>query len=148
VFAGELPGYSLEKRYVSRHGDLAWGSLSVSAALDGAGTPAYTIRMVEDITERKRSEAELARASVEAGRTLARLTKRERQLLELIAAEGFTARQAAESLHISARTAESHLASIYSKFRVKSKDAALAEYRRLVAATSAANASSGLDDHA
>lgn len=148
VFAGEIPSYALEKRYVTRDGDVVWGSLSASAAPDGTGRLAYGIGMVEDITERKRREAELAEAAAEASRTLARLTKRELELLELIDAEGFTARQAAASLHISVRTAESHLASIYAKFRVKSKDAALAEYRRLVAATSALTPSTGSADDA
>jgi diguanylate cyclase (GGDEF)-like protein/PAS domain S-box-containing protein len=53
LFAGEIPGYSLEKRYLHADGHPIWVSVSVSAVRDGDGTPLYMIGQIEDITERK-----------------------------------------------------------------------------------------------
>jgi diguanylate cyclase (GGDEF)-like protein/PAS domain S-box-containing protein len=53
LFAGELSGYRMEKRYVHADGHIVWASLSVSAVADADGTPSYMIGQVEDITERK-----------------------------------------------------------------------------------------------
>jgi PAS domain S-box-containing protein len=59
---GEVPSYSLEKRYVRKDGALVWVDLSVSLQRDAAGTPAYMIAIIQDISERKRLEGELRRA--------------------------------------------------------------------------------------
>ena len=48
------------------------------------------------------------------------LTGRERQIAEL-AASGFTARQIGDRLHIGVRTVETHLARVYRKLGVGSK---------------------------
>jgi PAS domain S-box-containing protein len=56
---GEFPGYSLEKRYVRKDGSLVWADLSVSLQRDPVGAPAYSIAIVQDISERKRLEGEL-----------------------------------------------------------------------------------------
>ena len=75
--------------------------------------------------------------AAEAQERLAELTRRERELLDAIEGEAMTTRELARHLHISARTAESHLASIYRKLRVASRDAALIEYGRLLEAVDA-----------
>jgi PAS domain S-box-containing protein len=49
----------LVKRYIKKNGETMWGSLSVSVIRDREGHPLYAISMVEDITERKRAEADL-----------------------------------------------------------------------------------------
>ena len=59
---GEVPSYSLEKRYVRKDGSSVWVDLSVSLQRDAAGTPAYTIAIVQDISERKQLERELRQA--------------------------------------------------------------------------------------
>src|SRR5215210_3539768 len=83
MLKGELQTYSLEKRYVRGDGPVVWVNLTVSLVHDSSGEPAYFIAVVEDISERKKTEEErdlllvreqLARAeAVEARRRLALL---------------------------------------------------------------------------
>lgn len=56
-FAGEIPGYEIEHRYVRRDGDVIWGRLAATVVRDAGGGPLYGLRMVEDITETKEAEA-------------------------------------------------------------------------------------------
>ena len=60
----------------------------------------------------------------------ARLTTRERQIMEL-AASGAANKQIADQLRISQRTVANHLSSIYRKFGVKNRTAAAAAFNRL-----------------
>jgi PAS domain S-box-containing protein len=79
----ELQTYTIEKRYLTKGGPEVWVNLTVSLVRDPSGEPAYFIAVVEDISERKRTEEErdlllekeqLARAeAVEARRRLALL---------------------------------------------------------------------------
>src|ERR1700722_3709657 len=59
---GELPGFTLEKRYLRRDGSPVWVDLSVSLQRDGGGKPDYFIGIVQDISNRKRLEEELRQA--------------------------------------------------------------------------------------
>ncbi len=59
VGRGELPFYQTEKRYIGKNGQVLWGSLLVSSIRDERGDLRYYLSMVNDITERKRAEAEL-----------------------------------------------------------------------------------------
>ncbi len=54
---GEEDGYDLEKRYLHKDGDTIWGHTTVSGVRDADGRLAYLIKVIQDITERKRSEA-------------------------------------------------------------------------------------------
>ncbi|HEX8960336.1 MAG TPA: response regulator [Geobacteraceae bacterium] len=56
---GEVSHYKMEKRYVTRSGELLWGNLTVSLVRDEAGAPLYFLGMVEDITEKKILESQL-----------------------------------------------------------------------------------------
>ena len=79
----ELQTYTMEKRYLRKDGSSVWVNLTVSLVRDASGEPAYFIAVVEDISERKKTEEErdlllvkeqLARAeAVEARRRLALL---------------------------------------------------------------------------
>lgn len=60
LVAGERDQYQLEKRYLRQDGRLIWGRLTASLVRDGQGEPSFVIAMVEDITEPKQMEAELA----------------------------------------------------------------------------------------
>ena len=62
LWQGESPILRLEKRYVRKDGSLVWGELFASLQRDAAGKPAYDISIVNDISERKRLEEELAPA--------------------------------------------------------------------------------------
>jgi PAS domain S-box-containing protein len=62
LLQGQRRSYSMEKRYVRKDGSVIWGQLDVSLQRDAAGEPAYVIAVVQDITERKRLDAELRQA--------------------------------------------------------------------------------------
>lgn len=51
--------YQMEKRYLGKDGQLLWCHITISLVRDAQGKPQFGIRMVEDITERKRTEAAL-----------------------------------------------------------------------------------------
>jgi PAS domain S-box-containing protein len=55
---GEIPRYSLEKRYIRKDGRIVDVELSGSVLHGPDGQPLHFIAQVEDITERKRTEAE------------------------------------------------------------------------------------------
>ena len=59
--AGSIDHYQLEKRYYRKDGSLVWGSLSISL-LKSHPSP-LVIAMVEDITDKKRAEEELAKVN-------------------------------------------------------------------------------------
>ncbi|HKB83016.1 MAG TPA: EAL domain-containing protein [Burkholderiales bacterium] len=60
VLRGEIPSYQMEKRYFHRDGHVVWVLLSVSAVRGNDGAPLHFVSQVQDITARKRTEAELA----------------------------------------------------------------------------------------
>src|SRR5215469_12045655 len=57
-----------EKRYVKKNGEVIWGNVTASMIHDREGKPLY-VAMIEDVTERKRTEAAL-RQSEERFRSL------------------------------------------------------------------------------
>jgi PAS domain S-box-containing protein len=61
VLSGEIKTYSMEKRYIRKDRSVVWIYLTVSLVRTGAGEPKHFISVVEDITERKKAEAELKR---------------------------------------------------------------------------------------
>jgi len=56
MLEAEETRYQIEKRYIRKDGEIVLGRLTVSLIRDANGTPQYTIGMVEDITERKKTE--------------------------------------------------------------------------------------------
>jgi PAS domain S-box-containing protein len=63
LMRGEVPSFSLEKRYVRQDGAPVWVALSVSVLRhDATGQPARTIAIIRDISARKRLEEELSHA--------------------------------------------------------------------------------------
>jgi len=59
VRAGRLPHFQLEKRYRRKDGQLVWVRVTASISPEGEAGPRFGIAIVEDITERKRSEGKL-----------------------------------------------------------------------------------------
>ncbi len=59
LLRGEIPTYTIDKRYVRKGGTVFWGQLTVSMMHDAEGRSTMVIGMVEDISERKRAEAGL-----------------------------------------------------------------------------------------
>ncbi len=59
LLRGEIPRYSLAKRYFHKAGQVVHVMLHVSLVRDGAGQPLHFVSQVEDVTERKAIEARL-----------------------------------------------------------------------------------------
>jgi two-component system, NarL family, sensor kinase len=64
---GLIRKFSREKRYVRRDGSLVWVNLTVSPMWDIGQPPNYHIAVVEDITERKRTEEQLSKKTHDLG---------------------------------------------------------------------------------
>jgi len=89
LLAGEVDAFEVDKRYVRKDGAPVWAHLTVSLVRTPGGAPAYTISMVQDITERKRLERDRARllereraARAAAEAALARATASEARAAE------------------------------------------------------------------
>ncbi len=62
VMAGEIDGYSLDKRYVRKDGKIAHAAMSSRAVRDTSGQVEYFVTLIEDVTERRQTEETLQRA--------------------------------------------------------------------------------------
>jgi PAS domain S-box-containing protein len=58
LLKGEIPSYTIEKRYITKSGDIVWAQLSVAVMRDKAGNIIYALAMLEDITQRRGAEEE------------------------------------------------------------------------------------------
>ena len=59
LLAGEIPEYTLEKRYLCKGGGEIWSLTTVTLMRDAAGQPDRFIGVIEDITQRKNAETAL-----------------------------------------------------------------------------------------
>jgi two-component system sensor histidine kinase/response regulator len=62
LLRGDSLGYAIEKRYLRKDGSPVWAQVAISLQRDAAGKPAYAIGAIQDISERKRLDAELRQA--------------------------------------------------------------------------------------
>ena len=62
---GTLETYQLQKRYLHKNGNLVWVLLSVSLVKDSEGKPLHFVAQLEDITQRKYTEAALLKVNEE-----------------------------------------------------------------------------------
>ncbi|MCL1473744.1 PAS domain S-box protein [Argonema antarcticum] len=62
LIAGEIPTYSMEKRYLTPLGRIVWVNLTVSVVRSLAGEPKYEIAVIQDISDRKQAEEELKKS--------------------------------------------------------------------------------------
>ncbi len=82
--AGEISRFESEKRYVRKDGSIVWGHLLVQAVKDDVGRMLYSLGLVQDITERKRTDAALReseeryRTAIEHSNDAVVITKNER----------------------------------------------------------------------
>jgi PAS domain S-box-containing protein len=60
LLAGEIQTFSMEKRYLHKQGFQVWVNLTVSLVRSPQGEPKYLISVVQDISDRKALEKELA----------------------------------------------------------------------------------------
>ncbi len=56
LFGGDEPAKSFEKRFLTKDGTTVWANVTTTVVHDDAGQPLYLLGMVEDISERKKSE--------------------------------------------------------------------------------------------
>jgi PAS domain S-box-containing protein len=57
----QLDAYTIEKRCVRKDGKMIWVHVAASMTRDELGRPLFGIRIIQDVTERRRAEAELRR---------------------------------------------------------------------------------------
>ncbi|HEU4588747.1 MAG TPA: PAS domain S-box protein [Gemmatimonadales bacterium] len=72
LVAGLTPSHRMEKRFIRNDGGVVWSTVTDSLARTAQGEAEYVISVIDDITERKRTEAQLRELSVlleEAERT-------------------------------------------------------------------------------
>lgn len=53
LWAGTIPWYEMEKRYIRKDGCTVWVHLTASVVRDGDGSPLYAIAQVQDVTARR-----------------------------------------------------------------------------------------------
>jgi len=70
LLRGEIPGFTLEKRYIRKDGQIVWAKATTAAAHDPQGKTTYALAVLEDITARKRAEAALCESEVKYRRLL------------------------------------------------------------------------------
>ncbi|MGA3220856.1 MAG: PAS domain S-box protein [Acidimicrobiales bacterium] len=130
ISAGMVPSYETETRFVTKGGHVVFGKVTASVVRDDNDAVVHGMRIIEDITKRKRLERELVAHASTAGKLLASLTPRETEVLALLGGAD-TAPQMAKRLSVSVRTVESHLANAYRKLGVRNREDAAAEFARL-----------------
>jgi PAS domain S-box-containing protein len=59
TLSGEIDHYSIEKRYIHKQGHTVWVHLTLSLVRTPAGEPDYLIAVVQDVSDRKATEAAL-----------------------------------------------------------------------------------------
>jgi DNA-binding NarL/FixJ family response regulator len=106
------------------------GLLSKAASLPDAAQAVETVATGRGVTSRDHERAaraqlgELARRARSKAKLFAAITRRERQVLDLIVV-GKTTRQIATALGMSERTAETHISHLYAKLEVGNRVAAV-----------------------
>ncbi len=68
VLRGEIDGYTLDKRFIHKNGQIVQTALSVKCVRGLDGAPDHFVVMVQDIAERKRYEQELQAKNTELDR--------------------------------------------------------------------------------
>lgn len=81
LLAGEIPLYTIERRYRRADGSVFWGRADVSLVQDAKGSPSYVIACMVDTTERKHAEEVLARNREELERLVTERTARLRETI-------------------------------------------------------------------
>lgn len=91
LMAGERQTYRMEKRYFHKNGSIVWADVSTTLLRDPNDQPLYLITSINDISERKRQELEIAErareltALLQAGRELEENLKRVNERFALAA---------------------------------------------------------------
>jgi light-regulated signal transduction histidine kinase (bacteriophytochrome) len=60
TISGQIPGYRLTKRYLRKGGEIVWSAVTTTILRDERGYPVTMLGMVENITERRRHDEQIA----------------------------------------------------------------------------------------
>ena len=90
VLAGEIEGYSMDKRFIRKDGDVIHASISTKCIRRDDGSADHFVAFVQDITERKQSEEKINRSKEEL----------ERNVIELNASRDDLEQQAAQLVEL------------------------------------------------
>ena len=130
VLAGDISWYHMEKRYIRKDGELIWGLLAVSLVRDTEGRPAHFVSQVEDITDRKQAEIAAARIREACGGVVPSLSRRETEVLGLLA-DGLLTSEAAAALGIGDETVQTLVRRAMRKLGARNRTQAVASALRL-----------------
>ena len=128
--AGTVPSYRLRLRYMTKQGGEVYGTVAATTILDEEGKPLYDMRAVEDNTQRRRLERELAWLAVLAKERLATADASRDRGARTPGRDDDGGRARAQ-IFVSTRTVESHLSHAYRKLGVRTRAEAIEEYARM-----------------
>jgi PAS domain S-box-containing protein len=123
TLAGRIDGYTIEKRYLRRNGEVVLGRLNVALVRSPEGEPGYFISQLVDITPRRPTTATTASSEHV-------LTPRQLEILQLLA-DGRSTAQIADELFLSRTTVRNHIARLLANLGVHTRVQAVVAGTRL-----------------
>lgn len=123
TLAGRIAGYTTEKRYVRKDGEIVVGRLNIALVRGPEAEPRYFIGQLEDMTPRR--QATSPGTPAEHG-----VTQRQIEILQLLA-DGRSTGQIADELFISKTTVRNHIARLLPALGVHTRVQAVVAASRL-----------------
>ncbi|MBE9207513.1 PAS domain S-box protein [Nostoc sp. LEGE 06077] len=84
ILIGNIQTYTIEKRYFRKDGSVVWINLTVSLTRNTMGEPKYFIAVIEDISDRKHSQAQIQASLLEKEVLLKEIYHRVKNNLQVI----------------------------------------------------------------
>jgi PAS domain S-box-containing protein len=135
LLSGEIPSFSMEKRYLKKDGGYFWAQMSAAAMHDREGRVLFALGIIEDMTDRKKALEALEREH----RTLEHMLQasdHERQLIAYDIHDGLAQELAGTimqfQLYAHARESKPQTAAMTFNAAIRMLDASYGECRRLI----------------